>query len=153
MESELGGPLKKKVLFLCYRNSARSQIAEGLLRAMLGDRYDVHSAGIEASQVDPRAVKVMKEIGIDISGQRSKKIDAYRGTLFDLAVTVCDKAKEACPICQVGLKAPDTAPAAKKTIHKTFRDPATAEGSEEDQLNVFRQVRNEIRSWIVQTFQ
>lgn len=152
MVSELESPAKEKVLFLCFHNSARSQMAEGLLRAMHGDRYDVHSAGIESSQVDPRAIKVMKEIGIDISGQRSKKIEAYRGTLFDLAVTVCDKAKEACPICQVGLKAPDTAPAAKKTIHKTFRDPATAEGSKDDQLNVFRQVRDEIKSWIVQTF-
>jgi arsenate reductase len=128
-------------------------MAEGLLRAMRGDRYEVHSAGIEASQVDPRAVKVMNEIGIDISGQRSKKMDAYRGTLFDLAVTVCDKAKEACPICQVSLKAPETAPAAKKAVHKTFKDPAIAEGSEEEQLNVFRQVRDEIRGWIVKTFQ
>ena len=153
MASELKGPAKEKVLFLCFHNSARSQMAEGLLRAMYGDRYEVHSAGIEASQVDPRAVKVMNEIGIDISGQHSKKMTAYQGTLFDLAVTVCDKAKEACPICQVSLKAPATATAAKKTIHKTFKDPATAEGSEEDQLSVFRQVRDEIKSWIAQTFQ
>lgn len=96
MASELKGPAKEKVLFLCFHNSARSQMAEGLLRAMYGDRYEVHSAGIEASQVDPRAVKVMNEIGIDISGQHSKKMTAYQGTLFDLAVTVCDKAKEAC---------------------------------------------------------
>ena len=153
MASESKVSDKKKVLFLCFHNSARSQMAEGLLRSMYGDRYEVHSAGIEASQVDPRAVKVMNEIGIDISGQHSKKMTAYQGTLFDLAVTVCDKAKEACPICQVSLKAPATAPAAKKAIHKTFRDPATADGSEEDQLSIFRQVRDELKSWIAQTFQ
>jgi arsenate reductase len=152
MASELKGLAKEKVLFLCSHNSARSQIAEGLLRAMYGDKYEGHSAGIEASQVDPRAVMAMNEIGIDISGQHSKKMDAYRGTLFDLAVTVCDEAEEACPICQVSLKAPATTPAARKTIHKTFKDPATAEGSEEQQLNVFRQVRDEIKSWITQTF-
>ena len=153
MASELNVPGKKKVLFLCYHNSARSQMAEGLLRSMYGNRYEVHSAGIEASHVDPRAVKAMNEIGIDISGQHSKKMTAFQGTLFDLAVTVCDEAKEACPICQVGLKAPATSPAAKKAIHKTFRDPATATGSEEDQLSIFRQVRDELKSWIAQTFQ
>ena len=143
---------KMKILFICYHNSARSQMAEGLLRALYGDRYEAYSAGIEASQVDPRAIEVMKEIGIDISGQHSKRMDEYRGILFDLAVTVCDKAKEACPICGISLKAPATAPAAKRTIHKTFKDPAIAEGSEEEQLNVFRQVRDEIKSWIEQTF-
>lgn len=143
---------KKKVLFICYHNSARSQMAEGLLRALYGDRYEVHSAGIEATRVDPRAVKVMNEIGIDISGQHSKRMDEYRGILFDLAVTVCDKAKEACPICGISLKAPATEPAAKKAIHKTFIDPATAEGSEEEQLKVFRQMRDEIKSWITEAF-
>ncbi len=143
---------KMKVLFACYHNSARSQMAEGLLRALYGERYEVHSAGIEATHVDPRAVQVLSEIGIDISGQHSKNMDEYQGTLFDLAVTVCDKAKEACPICGIGLKAPAAAPAAKKAIHKTFDDPAIAEGSEEEQLNVFRQVRDEIRSWIIETF-
>jgi len=129
------------------------QMAEGLLRGMYGDRYEVHSVGIEATQVDTRAVKVMNEIGIDISGQRSKSMDEYRGTLFDLAVTVCDQAKEMCPVCGVSLRAPASAPVAKKVIHKTFKDPATAKGSEEDQLTVFRQVRDEIKSWIAQTFQ
>ncbi len=143
---------KMKVLFICYHNSARSQMAEGLLRALYGDRYEVYSAGIEATKVDPRAVKVMNEIGIDISGQHSKRMDEYRGILFDLAVTVCDKAKEACPICGISLKAPETAPAAKKAIHKTFNDPAIAGGSEEEQLNIFRRVRDEIRSWITETF-
>jgi arsenate reductase len=153
MASESKGLGREKILFLCYHNSARSQMAEGLLRALYGDKYEVYSAGIEASKVDPRAVKVMNEIGIDISGQHSKRMDEYRGILFDLAVTVCDKAKEECPICGISLKAPATAPAAKKAIHKTFNDPAIAEGSEDEQLNVFRQVRDEIRSWITENFQ
>jgi arsenate reductase (thioredoxin) len=152
MASELKGPGKKKVLFLCFHNSARSQMAEGLLRAMYGDRYEVYSAGVEPSKVDPRAVKVMNEIGIDISGQRSKAMNEYKGVIFDVAVTVCDKAKEMCPICGVGIDAPATAPAAKETIHKTFNDPAAAAGSKEDQIKVFRQARDEIKDWISQTF-
>jgi arsenate reductase len=152
MASESKDLGKKKVLFLCFHNSARSQIAEGLLRAIYGDRYEVYSAGVEASKVDSRAVKVMSEIGIDISSQRSKEVNEYRGTLFDLAVTVCDKAKEMCPICGVRLKAPATTPAAKETVHKTFKDPAAAGGSEEDQINAFRQARDEIKDWIAQTF-
>ena len=152
MASESKGSGKKKVLFLCFHNSARSQMAEGLLRAIYGDRYEVYSAGVEASKVDPRAVLVMSEIGIDISGQRSKAMNEYRGILFDMAVTVCDKTKEMCPICGVSLKAPATAPAAKETIHRNFKDPTAAEGSEEDQLNAFKQVRDEIKNWIEQTF-
>jgi arsenate reductase (thioredoxin) len=143
---------KMKIVFVCFHNSARSQMAEGLLRTMYGDRYDVYSAGVESSQVDPRAIKVMNEIGIDISSQRSKKLDEYRGTHFDLAVTVCDKAKEMCPICGVSLTAPVYAPPSKNIIHKTFRDPAIAKGSEEDQLTIFRQVRDEIKEWIIQNF-
>ncbi len=143
---------RSKVLFLCYHNSARSQMAEGLLRTLYGDRYEVYSAGIEATSIDPRAVKVMSEIGIDISGQTSKGMDKFQGILFDLAVTVCDKAKEACPICGISLKAPETAPAAKKVIHKTFKDPADAIGSEEEQLNAFRKIRDEIKDWIARTF-
>jgi arsenate reductase len=152
MASESNGSGKKKVLFLCFHNSARSQMAEGLLRAMYGDKYEVYSAGVEATNVDPRAMLVMSEIGIDISGQSSKAMNKYKGTLFDLAVTVCDKAKEMCPICGVSLKAPATAPSAKETIHRNFKDPAAAEGSEEDQLNAFRQSRDEIKDWIEQTF-
>jgi arsenate reductase len=128
-------------------------MAEGLLKAKNGDRYEVYSAGVEASKVDPRAVKVMSEIGIDISSQRSKAMNEYKGILFDLAVTVCDKAKEMCPICGVSLKAPDTAPAAKEVIHRIFKDPAVAEGSEEDQIAVFRRARDGIKDWIAQTFE
>lgn len=145
---------KQKVLFLCFHNSARSQMAEGLLRAMYGDKYEVFSAGVEATDVDPRAVKAMSEMGIDISGQRSKGMDEFQGVLFDLTVTVCDRAREACPICGVSLQAATKAraPAAKETIHKTFEDPAAAKGSDEEQLNAFRQVRDKIKVWIIQTF-
>lgn len=127
-------------------------MAEGLLRTMYGDRYEVSSAGVEASKVDPRAIKVMMEIGIDISGQHSKAMIEYRGVLFDLAVTVCDRAKEMCPICSAGLRAPAIAPAARETIHKNFRDPANAGGSVEEQIAVFRRVRDEIKQWIEETF-
>jgi arsenate reductase len=143
---------KRKILFLCTHNSARSQMAEGLLRFMNGDLYEAYSAGIIATYVDPRAIKVMSEIGIDISGQASKGMDEFRGILFDIAVTVCDKAREMCPICGVSLEPSSKTPAAKETIHKTFRDPAGAEGSEEEQLIVFRLVRDEIKEWIAQTF-
>ena len=153
MTSESMASGKEKVLFLCVHNSARSQMAEGLLRALYGDRYEAYSAGVESSRIDPRALKVMSEIGIDISGQYSKSMNEYQGVLFDLAITVCDKAKEACPICGINLEAPVSAPAAKKAVHKTFKDPAIANGSEEDQLAVFRQVRDEIRTWIDQTFE
>lgn len=153
-EKELTGKEahREKVLFLCYHNSARSQMAEGLLRAMYGDRYDVYSAGIKATSVDLRAVLVMKEIGIDISGQRSKSMAEYSGVLFDLVVTVCDKARETCPLCGTTLKPLPKAPVAKETFHKGFEDPAIASGFEEEQLRKFRQVRDEIRDWILQAF-
>lgn len=143
---------KEKVLFLCTHNSARSQMAEGLLRAMYGDGYDVYSAGLKATSVDPRAALVMKEIGIDISGQRSKSMEEYQGVLFDLAVTVCDRAKDACPLCGTALKPLPRTPSAKETVHKSFEDPADARGSEEEQLRKFRQVRDEIKEWITQRF-
>ena len=149
----MGRHNKMKILFICNHNSVRSQMAEGLLRAFYGDWYEAHSAGIEATQVDPRATKVMNEIGIDISGQHSKTMNEYRGILFDVAVTVCDKTREACPICGISLKAPEVVPTAKKTIHKTFRDPSEVEGTEEEQLDVFRQVRDEIKDWISETSQ
>ena len=143
---------KKRILFLCTHNSARSQMAEGLLRAMQGDRYEAYSAGIEATTIDPRAVAVMKEIGIDISGQRSKSAEEFQDTIFDHAVTVCDRARQACPICSTELKLPSKSPRAREVIHRSFEDPAAAIGSEEEQLQVFRQVRDEIKYWISQTF-
>jgi len=152
MTKESNDQGQRKVLFLCFHNSARSQMAEGLLRAMYGDKYEVFSAGVKATRIDPRAVRAMDEIGINISSQRSKGMDELKGVLFDLAVTVCDEAKEACPICQVSIQPQATTPVARKTIHRTFKDPATARGSEEDQLNAFRQVRDEIKDWINQAF-
>ena len=142
----------KKVLFLCTHNSARSQMAEGLLRAMHGDKYEAYSAGIVATLVDPRAVLVMKEIGIDISGQRSKTSSEFGDTIFDLAVTVCDRARQACPICSTRLELPSSFPKAREVIHRSFEDPAAALGTEEEQLEAFRQVRDEIADWISGSF-
>jgi len=143
---------KKKVLFLCTHNSARSQMAEGLLRAIYGDRYEAYSAGVEATMVDPRAVSVMREMGIDISGQHSKSVEELEKTIFDLAVTVCDRARQACPICSVDLDLPTPAPKAIEVIHRSFEDPADVSGPKEAQLEAFRRVRDEIREWIIQTF-
>ena len=143
---------KKKVLFLCTHNSARSQMAEGLLRAMHGEEYEAYSAGVAATSVDPRAVLVMKEMGIDISRQRSKTSSEFGDTIFDLAVTVCDRARQACPICSTRLELPSSLPKAREVIHRSFEDPAEAIGSEEEQLAAFRRVRDEIADWIRRTF-
>jgi arsenate reductase len=143
---------KKKVLFLCTHNSARSQMAEGLLRAMHGEEYEAYSAGVAATSVDPRAVLVMKEMGIDISNQRSKTSSEFSDTIFDLAVTVCDRARQACPICSTRLELPSSLPKAREVIHRSFEDPAGAIGSEEEQLAAFRRVRDEIADWISRSF-
>ena len=143
---------KKKILFLCTHNSARSQMAEGLLRAIYGDRYEAYSAGVETTTVNPNAIVVMKEIGIDISSQHSKPLQEFQDTIFDLAATVCDRAKVACPICSTNLELPNQFPKAREVIHETFEDPAAAVGSEEEKLKVFRRVRDEIKDWISQTF-
>ena len=143
---------KKKVLFLCTHNSARSQMAEGLLRAMHGDEYEAYSAGVAATSVDPRAVLVMKEMGIDISNQRSKTSSEFADTIFDLAVTVCDRARQACPICSTRLELPSRLPKAREVIHRSFEDPAAALGTEEEQLLAFPRVRDEIADWISQKF-
>lgn len=127
-------------------------MAEGLLRAIYGDRYEAYSAGVEATTVNPHAVIVMKEIGIDISSQRSKTPQEFQDTTFDLAVTVCDRAKVACPICSTNLQLPTRSPRAREVIHRNFEDPAAAVGSEEERLKVFRQVRDEIKDWISRTF-
>jgi arsenate reductase len=126
---------KSRVLFLCTHNSARSQIAEGLLRYLAGDRFEAMSAGTEATQVRPLAVKVMEEVGIDISGQDSKTLDGYLGEPFDYVITVCDDANETCPFF----------PGAQSRLHWSFEDPSKAEGSEEERLEVFRKVRDGIR--------
>ncbi len=152
MISSMESQGKKKILFLCAHNSARSQMAEGLLRAVYGDRYEAYSAGVEITTVNPHAIVVMKEIGIDISSQHSKTPQEFQDTIFDLAVTVCDRAKVACPICSTNLELPNQFPKAREVIHESFEDPAAAVGSEEEKLKVFRRVRDEIKDWISQTF-
>jgi arsenate reductase (thioredoxin) len=129
---------RSRILFLCTHNSARSQMAEGLLRDMAVERFEVHSAGTEAALVRPQAIKVMKELGIDISGQESKTLKRYLGEPFDYVITVCDDANEACPFF----------PGARRRLHWSFEDPAAAEGSEEERLGVFRKVRDQIKERI-----
>src|SRR5947199_10859368 len=118
---------KKRVLILCTGNSARSQMAEGLLRHEAGDRFDVESAGTKPGRVRPEAIAVMKEIGIDISKHRSKSVDEFAGKNFDYVLTVCDNAKETCPVY----------PGHTNRIHHRFEDPAAVEGSEEERLRAF----------------
>lgn len=144
---------KKKILFLCTHNSARSQMAEGLLRAIYGYRYEAYSAGVSATSVNPYAVQAMKEIGIDISSQYSKTPKEFQNLIFDMAVTVCDRAKVSCPICSTNLEIPTEYPRARGVIHKSIEDPAAVVGSEEEKLKVFRQVRDEIKDWIFQVFE
>jgi arsenate reductase len=126
---------KARVLFLCTHNSARSQMAEGLLRDLAGDRFEAMSAGTEATRVRPLAIRAMEEVGVDISHQESKTLDRYLQDPFDYVITVCDDANEACPFF----------PGAAERLHWTFEDPSKAEGSEEERLEVFRRVRDGIR--------
>ena len=127
--------MKKRVLFICTHNSARSQMAEGLLRQLGGERFEVFSAGTEATQVRPLAVKAMTELGVDISQQFSKTLDRYLSEPFDEVITVCDTAAEACPVF----------PGAARRRHWSFEDPSKATGNEAEQLKVYRRVRDEIR--------
>jgi arsenate reductase len=131
-------PDKKRILILCTGNSARSQMAEGLLRHDAGDRFEVFSAGTRPSRVRPEAIAVMRELGIDISGHRSKTVDEFIGQSFDYVLTVCDNARESCPIF----------PVKTATIHRNFEDPAARQGSEGERLAVFRTVRDEMRSYL-----
>jgi arsenate reductase (thioredoxin) len=129
---------KTKVLFLCTDNSARSQMAEGLLRHLTGDRVEVMSAGTEATHVRPLAVRAMDELGIDISGQESKTLDRYLGEPFDYVITVCDEANEACPFFL----------GAAERLHWSLPDPVAAQGTEEERLEVFRSVRDRLKDHI-----
>lgn len=129
---------KKRVLILCTGNSARSQMAEGLLRHDAGNRFEVFSAGTKPSQVRPEAIAVMGELGIDISGHRSKSVEQFSGQPFDYVLTVCDNARETCPIF----------PGKVVTIHRNFEDPAEMQGSEEERLSLFRRVRDEMRTFL-----
>ena len=133
---------RRKILFICTRNSARSHMAEGFVNALYSDRYLAFSAGTEPSTVSPYAVRVMLEIGIDISDHRSKSVDQFIDQDLDYVVTVCDYAKEACPFF----------PGGRKALHKGFQDPASVAGTDEENLDVFRRVRDEIRDWIENTF-
>ncbi len=131
---------KPSILFLCTRNSCRSQMAEGWLRALKGDRFEAFSAGLEKSHVDPRAIQVMAEAGVDISRQYSKQADDL-GREFDFVVTVCDHASERCPFF----------PARTRVIHKGFEDPprlAKSARSEEEALSHYRRVRDEIQRFV-----
>lgn len=142
---------KIKVLFICTHNSARSQMAEGILRYFYSDKYEVYSAGTRAANVHPFAVEVMKEIGIDISNHSSKNLDRFLGMELDHVITVCDNANESCPLF----------PGGKNRMHRSFRDPVRIEGGksdvhveydEEKALEVFRQVRDEIYNWVEKKF-
>lgn len=133
---------KERVLFLCTHNSARSQMAEGLLRHLCGDRFEAYSAGTEPSRVNPYAVRVMEELGIDITMQSSKSVNSLDGEDFDYVVTVCDNAKESCPLFKGN----------HKSIHRGFSDPSRFRGKDEEILSGFRNIRDEIRDWIEEEF-
>ena len=130
--------MKRRVLFICTHNSARSQMAEGLLRHLGKEQFEVYSAGTEATVVRPMAIRAMAELGIDISHQQSKTLDRYLGEPFDDVITVCDTAAEACPVF----------PGAARRRPWSFEDPSKAIGSEFEQLAVYRRVRDEIRARI-----
>jgi arsenate reductase len=132
--------MNKRVLILCTGNSARSQMAEGILRHDSGGRFEVASAGTKPSRVRPEAIAAMAEIGIDISGHRSKSVDEFLDRPPDLLITVCDSARETCPVF----------PAAVERRHWPFEDPAAVEGTDEERLAAFRRVRDQIRARIAE---
>ena len=134
---------RTKVLILCTGNSARSQMAEGLLRHLAGGRFEVASAGVAPSRVRPEAIKVMSELDIDIAGQRSKSVDEFLAQEFDYVITVCDNANEQCPVF----------PGKTRRIHWSFEDPAAAEGDDATRLEVFRRVRDEIKERLLDLIQ
>jgi arsenate reductase len=130
--------VKSSILFICVHNSARSQLAEGLVNALYSDRFEAVSGGTMATRVHPAAIKAMAEIGIDISGQTSKSIDVFEGRRFDYVVMVCDEKQTDCPFF----------PGGKEYIHHAFDDPAACTGTDEEVLACFRNGREEIRAWI-----
>ena len=134
--------MKKTILFICVHNSARSQIAEGLVNALYGDRFLASSGGTMATRVHPGAIKAMAEIGIDISGHRSKSIEEFTDQRFDYVVMVCDDSQADCPFFSGG----------KDYIHHAFDDPAACKGTDEEVLTCFRRSRDEIHAWIEETF-
>ncbi len=129
--------MKKRILVLCVGNSCRSQMAEGYLRHFAKDKADVFSAGVETHGVNPKAIQVMKEDGIDISGHTSKHVDGYQNDTFHYVITVCENGKDRCPYF----------PALEKQFHQNFPDPASAIGAPEEVLNEFRKVRDDIKKY------
>lgn len=134
--------MKKKVIFICTHNSARSQMAEGILNFYHGDYYEGYSAGTTATHVNPLVIQVMREIGIDISNHRSKSIDEFLDVNFDFVVTVCDHARETCPYFPNG----------KHHLHQSFKDPSSITGDKTEVLDELREVRDKIHNWIDETF-
>lgn len=130
---------KRRVLILCTGNSARSQMAEGLLRHDAGEKFEVFSAGTAPGRVRPEAIQVMKELGIDISKHRSKSVQEFADQHFDYVLTVCDHAKETCPLY----------PGHANRLHHNFEDPAAVEGSEDTRMSAFRKVRDQIRVYLL----
>lgn len=130
---------KRRILILCTGNSARSQMAEGLLRHEAGDKFEVSSAGTKPSTVRPEAIAVMSEIGIDISSHRSKSVDEFVGQELDYVITVCDNAKESCPIF----------PAKTLSMHWPFEDPAAVQGADDERRAAFRKIRDQIHGRIM----
>ena len=133
---------KDKVLIICNHNSARSQIAEGLLKSLYGDYYEVYSAGSDPTIVNPCAIKVMAEHDVNISGNISKSLKEFDGIEFDFVVSVCGGDGQACPFFSGG----------KTYLHKSFDDPSEVDGTEQNKINAFRRTRDEIKLWIEKTF-
>lgn len=142
MDKERIKEVKKKVLFLCTHNSCRSQMAEGIVNHYMGDAFQAFSAGTEATRVNPGAIAVLKELGIDISGHRSKTIGEFEGESFDYVITLCGDANEKCPLFFGGVE----------RLHMGFDDPSRASGSEEERMTQFRQVRDEIKTKLLEFF-
>ncbi len=134
----MGSATGRRALFVCTHNSARSQMAEGLLRHLAGDRFEAFSAGTEATRVRPEAISAMADLGIDISHQESKTLDRYLGDPFDYVVTVCDEANEACPFF----------PGAKRRLHWSLPDPSQTGGTDDERLGGFRSVRDRLKGHI-----
>ncbi|MBN1622039.1 MAG: arsenate reductase ArsC [Endomicrobiales bacterium] len=133
---------KKNILFICTHNANRSQIAEGLMRQMLGSKYNAYSAGSTPSIVNPNAIKVLNESGIDTSMHKSKNFDGLMGIPFDYVVTLCGGGEKTCPFF----------PGAKKYIHVPFDDPSLIKGTEEEVMQAYRKTRDQIKQWIEETF-
>lgn len=135
--------MKKRVLFLCTHNSCRSQMAEGIVNHYLGDRFEAFSAGTEATRVNPLAIRILAELGIDITGHRSKTLDEFAGEKFDYVITLCGDANEKCPLFFGGVE----------RVHIGFQDPSKASGTEEEVLAEFRRVRDEIKNRLLEFFE